>query len=95
MSNICDICGKSDNCEVVCSCFGAFSYSICNDCLILGKEPYGVMVQSIAYAGRFPSSISEEYQALVREQLKLHNKTEKEFIKDVDDCIRKMYTFFN
>ena len=95
MLNTCDVCGRMEECDVVCGCFGAYSYAICKDCLEAGKEPYGAMVSYIAGAGRFPDDINPSYQALVREQLKLHNKTEKEFIKDVDKRINEMYAFFN
>ena len=95
MLNTCDVCGKIEECDVVCGCFGAYSYAICQDCLESGKEPYRAMVYYIAMAGRFPTHINLEYQALVREQLKLHNKTEKEFIKDVDECFNQMYAFSN
>lgn len=95
MLNTCAVCGKTEECEVVCGYFGAYSYAICKDCLESGKEPYKAMVSYIANAGRFPDNINLGYQALVREQLKLHNKTEEEFIKDVDNCINEMYAFFN
>lgn len=95
MLNTCDVCGKTEDCEVVCGCFGAFSYAICKDCLVSGKEPYKAMVHYIANAGRFPEDINPGYQALVREQLKLHNKTEEAFIVDVNHCINEMYAFFN
>jgi len=94
MLNTCDICGKTAECESVCSCFGAFSYAICEECLTAGKEPYSSIVSYIANAGHFPKDISSEYRAIVREQLKLHNKTEEEFITDVENCINNMYAFF-
>jgi hypothetical protein len=95
MRNICSVCGKDTDCKSVCGCFGAFSYSICDDCLTTGKEPYSAMVTYIANAGHFPKDINPGYQSIVRAQLKLHNKTEEEFIKDVDNCINTMYAFFN
>jgi hypothetical protein len=53
------------------------------------------MVHYIACAGRFPDAINPGYQAIVREQLKLHNKTEEEFIADVDRSINEMYAMFS
>lgn len=87
MTNICNVCGKEVECNSVCSIFGAYSYPICEDCWSVGKEPYGIMVDYIACAGRFPDDINEEYREAVRNQLKLHNKTEEEFIEDVDKSI--------
>jgi hypothetical protein len=95
MTNICDVCGKVEECKVVCSCFGAYSYAICDECLAAGKEHYKGMVHYIACAGRFPDEINPGYQAIVREQLKLHNKTEEEFIADVDRSINEMYAMFS
>lgn len=83
----CEVCGHEDNCVVVCSCFGAFSFSVCGNCLVQGKEKYSNMVHYIANAGHFPEDINPEYQAEVRHQLKLHNKTEEEFIQDVEKAV--------
>ena len=95
MKLICDVCGKEEECQVVCSCFGAFSIAICDECLQTGKENYNSMVSYIADAGKFPEDINPAYQSLVRHQLELHNKTEEEFINDVNTCINRRYAFFN
>lgn len=86
----CRVCGKPENRPteehvVVGSVFGAFSYTLCKDCLKQGKEDYHNMVSYIACAGRWPDDINEAYQQEVRRQLKLHNKTEEEFAKDVEE----------
>jgi hypothetical protein len=83
----CAVCGKPDaKGYVVASAFGPCSNAICLDCLIQGKEVYEQMVAYIAIAGRWPDDVNEFYQREVRRQLKLHNKTEEEFAKDVD-CV--------
>ena len=89
----CRVCGKPENRPteehvVVGSVFGAFSYALCNDCLKQGKEDYNNMVDYISCAGRWPDDINEAYQTEVRRQLKLHNKTEEEFAKDVEEADR-------
>lgn len=88
----CGGCGRAENRPaeefiVVGSVFGAFSYALCDDCLKLGKENYKNMVDYISCAGHFPQDINEVYQAEVHRQLKLHNKTEEEFINDVEFAI--------
>ncbi len=91
MKNICDVCGKINSEYVVCgSKFGPMSFCYCSDCFKEGKEPYDTIVAYIACAGHFPEDINEEYQKEVRRQLVLHNKTEEEFIKDVDNFINKL-----
>ena len=90
MANICNVCGKEAECNSVCSIFGAYSYPICEDCWSAGKEPYRIMVDYIACAGRFPDDINEMYQKEVRNQLKLHSKTEEAFIEDVENAIIDM-----
>ena len=81
----CDACGK-ENVKglVACSLFGAYSGSWCEECLKVGGDSYDQMVSYIADAGRWPDDINEVFQSEVRRQLKLHNKTEEEFKKDVD-----------
>ena len=89
----CQVCNKETECFTVCGAFGAISYSICEDCLKSGKEPYSYMVNYIANAGRFPEDINEEYQKIVREQLKLHNITEEKFREDVEASIEAEMLF--
>ena len=91
----CDVCNKETECFTVCGAFGAISYGICEDCLKSGKEPYRYMVNYIANAGRFPEDINEEYQQFVRNQLKLHNITEEQFIHDVDIAIEEEKMFWD
>lgn len=55
-----------------------------------GLEPYGGVVAYIACAGRFPEEINEVYRADVRRMLPLWGKTEEEFIRDVDEMIRRL-----
>ena len=83
----CDVCGRDANCTVAASAFGPISFAYCDDCLRQGKEPYGAVVDYIACAGHFPDDINEIYQEEVRRQLKLHNVSEKDFIRDVDAVI--------
>ena len=82
----CDVCGKTTLCVSVCGAYGPVSYSICQNCLIQGKEPYNLIVDYISLAGRYPQDINETYREAVKEQLILHEKTEEEFSR-VDDCI--------
>ena len=83
----CDCCKKRvANINAVSSIFGAFTLSVCGDCALSGRDSYDLMVSDIACCGRFPDDINEAYREEVRYQLKLHGKTEEQFIKDVDDC---------
>lgn len=88
---ICDVCGKeTTGGGVYASIFSPTSFLYCPECAKSGKEPYSSMVHYIAIAGHFPDDINENYRAVVRHQLKLHNISEERFIKDVDKVI-KMY----
>ena len=92
----CDVCrAKNVKGIVACSMFGAYSGSWCEKCLREGRDSYSQMVSYIAAAGVWPDDINEIYQQEVRRQLKLHNKTEEEFINDVNTCINRRYAFFN
>lgn len=91
LKNTCEVCGKRNTDFVTCaSKFGTMSFCYCSDCSKEGKEPYDAIVAYIACAGHFPEDINEGYQKEVRRQLVLHNKTEEEFIKDVDGFINKL-----
>jgi hypothetical protein len=91
----CDSCGCSvRDIDVVASAFGPITIGVCNDCLTTCKEPYNLMVNYISCAGRFPDDISDVYKREVRRQLKLHNKSEGEFIADVDKAIKEEMEFF-
>lgn len=82
----CDCCKRwVSNTHAVSSVFGAFTLSVCDECALSGRDSYGLMVSYIGCAGRFPDDINEAYREEVRCQLKLHGKTEEQFIKDVDD----------
>lgn len=82
----CDCCKKwVSNTHAVSSVFGAFTLSVCDECALSGRDSYSLMVSYISCAGRFPDDINEAYREEVRCQLKLHGKTEEQFIKDVDD----------
>ena len=83
----CGGCKKAEGSITVCSIFGAISYVLCEDCIRVGKENYSNMVSYISNAGHWPQDINEVYQAEVRRQLKLHNKTEEEFKSDVEFAI--------
>ena len=84
--NKCDACGKeTSHIYAVSSIFGAFTIGVCDECALSGRDSYGLMVSYIGCAGRFPDDINEAYREEVRIQLKLHAKTEEQFIKDVDD----------
>lgn len=91
----CDVCGASGECTVCSSIFGAFSFSYCQDCFDLSREPYASVVNMVACAGPWPDGISASYQTEVRRQLRLHNKTEEEFIADVMEADRQMQLFFS
>ena len=82
----CDVCGAENTIGLVASsAFGATSYAYCACCLFEHKEPYRAIVDYISAAGRWPDDINQIYQREVRRQLKLHNKTEEEFAKDVEE----------
>lgn len=82
----CDCCKKwVSNTHAVSSVFGAFTIGVCDECALSGRDSYSLMVSYIGCAGRFPDDINEAYREEVRCQLKLHGKTEEQFIKDVDD----------
>ena len=83
--NKCDVCNNHPIKYTAASIFGAFTIGLCEACFNSRKEPYSLMVSYIGCAGRFPDDINDVYIAEVRRQLKLHGKTEEQFIKDVDD----------
>lgn len=91
----CDSCGTITECMPVCGAFGAITYSCCLKCLAEGREPYRNIVDYIASAGRWPKDINDTYQAEVRRQLKLHDKTETGFAADVEDAIAFERLFFS
>ena len=84
----CDVCGKEGEVFVASSAYGAVSFAYCDDCLLIGREPYWAIVSYIACAGRFPEDINEEYQKDVRRQLELHSINEEQFIQDIEKEIR-------
>lgn len=87
----CAACGAENVRGIVaCSVFGAYSGSWCEKCLREGRDSYDQMVSYIADAGVWPDDINEIYQQEVRRQLKLHNKTEEEFKREVDDLIERL-----
>lgn len=85
----CDVCGRIAPVHVACGAYGAMSIAYCNNCLLNGLEPYGVVVDYISCAGHFPEDIREEYVRDVRRMLPLWGKTEEEFIRDVDNAIER------
>ena len=85
----CDVCGKEGEVSVCCSAYGPVSFAYCEECLVSGREPYSALVVYIACAGHFPEDINEMYQEDVRKQLKLHGVSEEQFIKDVEDLLRR------
>ncbi len=87
---VCDVCGRQVPVRVACSAYGPISFGYCEDCLSKNLEPYSAVVAYIACAGRFPDEINEAYQHDVRRMLPLWNKTEEEFIRDVDAAIKEM-----
>lgn len=89
----CHCCGaksrhKEHKLTTVSSVFGGFSIALCGDCLFSRKEPYWAVVNSICFAGgnNFPEGINELFVEEVRRQLKLHNVSEEQFVKDVRQC---------
>jgi hypothetical protein len=92
----CDVCGKQVEVIHVCaSAMGAISYGYCTDCLVKGLEPYWSVVAYISCAGKFPEGINAVYQAEVRRILKELNKSEDEFINDVNKSIQDMEDYFS
>ena len=80
----CQVCGKETDVAVFSSTMGAISFAYCKDCAENGYEPYGVMVSYISCAGSWPDDINEEYQEIVRNNLRFFGKTEEEFSNDVE-----------
>ena len=84
---LCDVCGKHEDVQIACSAYGATSYAFCPECLSNGLEPYGAVVSCIACAGHFPQDIRKKYVEDMRRMLPFWNKTEEEFIWDVETMI--------
>lgn len=92
---ICDSCATKGGVVTVCSVWGPLSFSICENCLLEGKDPYMYMVNYIAEAGLWPQDINSHYQSLVRKQLKLHNISEEQFAHDVFKVHSEMMDIYN
>lgn len=84
---MCDVCGKKAPVRVACSAYGPISFAYCQDCYEAQLEPYGAVVAYIACAGHFPEDINEGYRRDVRRMLPFFNKTEEEFIQDVNSAL--------
>lgn len=89
----CSSCRQNDSYTVVSSVFGAISYAVCPECLRVGKEPYGNMVNYISCAGRWPEDINKVYQTEVRRQLQLHEVSEEVFKFEVEKAIAEEQVF--
>ena len=87
IGKLCDACGEHEAVQIACSAYGVTSYAFCTECLSNGLEPYGAVVYCIACAGHFPRDIRREYVEDVRRMLPLWDKTEEEFIRDVETMI--------
>ena len=87
IGKLCDVCGKREAVQIACSAYGATSYAFCTECLSKGLEPYGAGDIGNDCAGHFPQDIRREYVEDVRRMLPLWNKTEEEFIRDVETMI--------
>lgn len=81
----CDVCGKQTGVVVCCSSCGPISFSYCHDCLENGFEPYRALVACISSIGKWPDDVNPNYQEFVRKNLSFHNKTEEEFIADLNN----------
>ena len=87
IGKLCDVCGEHEAVQIACSAYGATSYAFCPECLSNGLEPYGAVISYIACVGHFPKDIRREYVEDVHRMLSLWDKTEKEFIRDVETMI--------
>lgn len=87
---LCAACGKEvPKTITVSSVFGGYSIGLCEKCIAEMREPYGYMVTDIAWTTTgWPDGVNETFQKEVRRQLKLHNKTEEEFKKDLEETLR-------
>lgn len=92
---VCDVCGKQAPVRIACSAYGPISFAYCEDCLSKHLEPYSAVVAYIACAGCFPDEINEAYRNDVRRMLSLWDKTEDEFIRDVDAASVRNDKFLN
>jgi ribosome-binding protein aMBF1 (putative translation factor) len=87
----CEVCGKeTESLTTVSSIFGPMSFGYCDDCLESGKEPYRTMVYCVAQVGQYPKDFNKAYINIIKEQLALHNKSEEEFINDVNVVINQL-----
>ena len=81
----CDICGRP-GLAVVASYLGAYSYSLCKECLVSGREPYHSWVSYVFCIGGY-DELDDEYKDFLLEDLKYYGKTLEEFHLDVGRCI--------
>jgi hypothetical protein len=82
----CEVCGKPAQ-NVYASKYGPCTLSYCEDCMNNKLEPYWIVVAYIACAGHFPEDINEWYQKDVRRMLAIWEKSEDEFIQDVENAL--------
>ena len=66
MKGKCAVCGKEGEVFVACSTCGAISFAYCEDCLNIGAEPYGALVEYISCAGDSPEDINDTYLKIIR-----------------------------
>ena len=65
MKGKCAVCGKEGEVFVACSTCGAISFAYCEDCLNIGAEPYGALVEYISCAGDSPEDITLEAEHIL------------------------------
>ena len=78
----CEICGSSNNVQVIASHFGSYSYASCSHCAYLGLEPY-LNVVAFKFVVGIDTPIQDEYEKQIDAILNFFHKTRKDLANDV------------
>lgn len=88
----CAVCGKPAN-KIACSSLEATTHAYCDDCLGKDVEPYAeTVIHTAIDFGKFPEDASEEFCQRIRRMLPVWEKTEEQFIRDVEAAIKDLTT---
>ena len=69
----CEICGSSNNVQVIASHFGSYSYASCSHCAYLGLEPY-LNVVAFKFTVGIDTPIQDEYEKQIDAILNFFHK---------------------
>lgn len=78
----CEICGSSNNVQVIASHFGSYSYASCSHCAYLGLEPYSNIV-AFKFTVGIDTPIQDEYEKQIDAILNFFHKTREDLANDV------------